>query len=250
LSCEVRKAGAKPILPSQAPDETNAEIEAKVEVEEKSPEKNKEPQKCPFSDCEVMHVRSALMKRHLFEAHNIQNVSVQLPNLEAGKKAIKEEPQSETEEEPHKSEQAPAVEVDDRKVPPLRVKLSGLAAKKPVQTPKTTLRCELCNSFQSNNAYIFNRHQTCCRKKSMNKEEADKPAPVEKEQDENVQEQEAEEPKEDVSEAVPDEQEKASENNEEVKPVAEDPDGSISDAKDTTESRAEMTEEAEPNVKE
>jgi hypothetical protein len=40
---------------------------------------SREPIKCPFPECDVVHLRTALMKRHLCEAHNIQ-VSV-LQNL-------------------------------------------------------------------------------------------------------------------------------------------------------------------------
>jgi hypothetical protein len=132
-----------------------------------------EPQKCPFPECSVSSMRSALLKRHLFEAHNIQNVSVELPDLDSEKKKksrpmkIKMEPLDMLEIEHGDAE-------TDRKVPPLRVKISqvmGRGGKGPGEgSPikagmKPYVACPICNEFKSNNLYILGRHQRSCEKK-------------------------------------------------------------------------------------
>ena len=33
----------------------------------------KEPQKCPFPECDFSSMRNALMKRHLYEAHDVSS---------------------------------------------------------------------------------------------------------------------------------------------------------------------------------
>ena len=48
-------------------------------------------QKCPYPECNTVYARSALLKRHLLEVHNItsaQDISVKLPDLEAERKRI------------------------------------------------------------------------------------------------------------------------------------------------------------------
>ena len=48
-------------------------------------------QKCPYPECDTVYGRSALLKRHLLEDHNItsaQDISVQLPDLESERKRI------------------------------------------------------------------------------------------------------------------------------------------------------------------
>ena len=81
----------------------------------------KEPQKCPFPECDFSSMRNALMKRHLYEAHDVSsndNVDSSPPR----KKIKIEQP-----DDPHveQFEQNDPLEDggsgDDRKVPPLRV---------------------------------------------------------------------------------------------------------------------------------
>ena len=115
LSCEAKNGGnvnngASPVTSVAEP--------------EPEPEKPKEPEKCPYPDCYVTHVRSALMKRHLFEAHQIQPLTISLPNIEEEKKKLTLSPSKIKMEV---TEEA----VDERKVPPLRVKISGLTSLSP-----------------------------------------------------------------------------------------------------------------------
>ncbi len=184
------------------------ERQARASVEEDDEDKAsryrvQEPQKCPFPDCEVSHLRSALLKRHLFEEHQIQNVSVQL------KKSVKTEPAGEEEmdfaEETEKSMDE-GDSGDERKVPPLRVKLSSLndgdmdeldQEMPPSQTDDAVknhqsskeLGCEHC-SFKTNNAYILNRHQNACLKRKKSADEGEEEEEEEEEEDEGGEEEE------------------------------------------------------------
>ena len=109
-------------------------------------------QKCPYPECDTVYGRSALLKRHLLEVHNItsaQDISVQLPDLEAERKRImikiKSEPvdpeemldiqakslpndsRKKIQDEKKDTEQSSVDTLEgsqhEKKVPPLRVKL-------------------------------------------------------------------------------------------------------------------------------
>merc|ERR1711981_1137072 len=82
-------------------------------------------QKCPFPDCDVVRLRSALMKKHLNEVHYAA-LGADFDN----KKVVKSEPSDMLEIEQHD------VSGDDRKVPPLRVKISKVISKKEPKEPK------------------------------------------------------------------------------------------------------------------
>jgi hypothetical protein len=116
------------------------------------PHRQESEQKCPYPKCDTVYGRSALLKRHLLEVHNIttaQDITVQLPDLEAEKKRImikiKSEPvdpeemldiqvksvsndsQNKIQDEKKDTEQ-PSLDTlegsqQEKKVPPLRVKL-------------------------------------------------------------------------------------------------------------------------------
>ena len=110
-------------------------------------------QKCPYPECDTVYGRSALLKRHLLEDHNItsaQDISVQLPDLESERKRIfikiKSEPvdpeeivdngdkngHQSIEDNPHDEEeeqqQSKEETQQERKVPPLRVKLPSMGS--------------------------------------------------------------------------------------------------------------------------
>ena len=169
-------------------------------------------QKCPYPECDTVYARSALLKRHLLELHNItsaQDISVQLPNLEAEKKRImlkiKSEPvdpedMSNVQNKDISSDSAnkklgdlndssPEEGQQEKKVPPLRVKLpistspttqssikDVLESSSPSQLHLTSTNglqsksakdlygCANCN-FKSNNSYISKRHRKSCDKK-------------------------------------------------------------------------------------
>ena len=133
-----------------------------------------EPQKCPFPDCEVSHMRSALLKRHLFEDHNVQNVSAELtPEMLISPKKIKTEPIDMLEIEHNDGE------MDEHypKVPPIKLKISQIVGsqipQKVPKVPKSSPKkdpakihlCTICNEFKSNNLYILGRHKKSCEKK-------------------------------------------------------------------------------------
>ncbi|TRY72430.1 hypothetical protein TCAL_14907 [Tigriopus californicus] len=177
LSCEARKVnpdGSALITTDkngeqmEYNDGEDEEEQDDLDQEKSLPENGNEVgEKCPYPDCVETYARSALLKRHLFEAHNIQNISVQLPDLENEKRhfdRIKSEPKDLDE---------------DRKVPPLRVKLSsGIASPTPgssdekTLTPSSTSRstlkeaqsCQHC-SYKNSNLYILGRHQKACLKR-------------------------------------------------------------------------------------
>ena len=134
-----------------------------------------EPQDCPFPDCEVSFMRSALLKRHLAEEHNVQNVSAELTaevlENSAGSKKIKTEPVDMLEIQHNDIADN---DETDRKVPPLRVKISQVVSQKsptkpkkesPKKDPAKVHTCSFCNGFKSNNLYILGRHQKSCEKK-------------------------------------------------------------------------------------
>ena len=153
----------------------------------------REPIKCPFPECDVIHLRTALMKRHLCEAHNIQNVSVTLPE---NADSVKDEPaefviegESVTQEvgdEIIESETgtSPGNESSEKRVPPIRVKLHGtlnspessprasvVPATKPVASipandkSNPSLACKFCGSYTAKNAYLLSRHKKACLKR-------------------------------------------------------------------------------------
>ena len=119
-------------------------------------------QKCPYPECDTVYGRSALLKRHLLEVHNItsaQDISVQLPDLESERKRIlikiKSEPvdpeemvddsdkngtldaQTNEQDEEEESEQSTREEAQqEKKVPPLRVKLPSMGS--PTLTTQST----------------------------------------------------------------------------------------------------------------
>lgn len=104
LSCEVVKNGT--VTPGQSFNNTNnssimaspSESNDESSSGDQSPSK-REPQRCPFSDCDTITERSTLMKKHLREVHGITDPT----------QAISSED-----------------EMNEKKVPPLRVKLSGI----------------------------------------------------------------------------------------------------------------------------
>ena len=133
-----------------------------------------EPQECPFPDCEVSHMRSALLKRHLFEDHNVQNVSAELtPEMLISPKKIKTEPIDMLEIEHNDGE------MDEHypKVPPIKLKISQIVGSQippkvpkipkssPKKDPAKIHLCTICNEFKSNNLYILGRHKKSCEKK-------------------------------------------------------------------------------------
>ncbi len=122
-----------------------------------------EPEKCPFPECNVTHVRSALMKRHLSSVHNVGEAATS-KSVKIKKEVMDESDQDAT----------------DRKVPPLRVKISQVRSdsndsSNPASPSKTVAKspheakpyvtCPSCNEFRSNNLYILGRHQKSCEKK-------------------------------------------------------------------------------------
>eukprot|EP00095_Tigriopus_kingsejongensis_P008992 maker-scaffold783_size97670-snap-gene-0.20 protein:Tk08992 transcript:maker-scaffold783_size97670-snap-gene-0.20-mRNA-1 annotation:"hypothetical protein HMPREF1544_09400" len=169
LSCESRKGGSNEdsnsdVKPSH--DDTDESQEAESNEAEQAPlEKPRQPLKCPYPDCEVTHVRSALLKRHLFDAHNIQNVSVQLPELENDQISAEALSFIQVKSEPSDNE-------EDRKVPPLRVKLhNGVTSPESTPGSKPPLKevqpCQFC-SYKNSNRYILGRHQRACEKRQQN----------------------------------------------------------------------------------
>jgi hypothetical protein len=160
------------------------------------------------------------MKRHLCEAHDIQNVSVQLPEVknepleleldgESVTKELEDERDECDERDDHditengdgeddslveeSSEAVDKVPVDEiavdenqeKRVPPLRVKLHGGNLNSPDASPTAslvqpangkpatapTLSCSLCGHFTTNNSYILGRHKKSClkRKKDLSR---------------------------------------------------------------------------------
>ena len=122
------------------------------------------------SDCDVVHLRSALMKKHLNEVHYAA--------LGEFDKKVKSEPADMLELEQHD------VSGDDRKVPPLRVKISKVISKKEPKEPKEPKEakpfatCPICHQFKSNNLYILGRHQKSCEKKMEAKQQQVKIMPL------------------------------------------------------------------------
>ena len=93
LSCDLaRSAGVEPrksreSFEKKAFHAAAASVMAKSE-EEFYAEEEKEPQKCPFPECDFSSMRNALMKRHLFESHDVTNDEPASPP----RKKIKTEP--------------------------------------------------------------------------------------------------------------------------------------------------------------
>ena len=119
-------------------------------------------------------MRSALLKRHLFEDHNVQNVSAELtPEMLISPKKIKTEPIDMLEIEHNDGE------MDEHypKVPPIKLKISQIVGSQiPQKVPKVPKNspkkdpakihlCTICNEFKSNNLYILGRHKKSCEKK-------------------------------------------------------------------------------------
>ena len=87
LSCDIAKlqksGGQKTAtFKSTSPSNKNSDVHSDYDDHPRNAV-SREPIKCPYPDCDVVHLRTALMKRHLCDAHNIQNVSIQLPELNA-----------------------------------------------------------------------------------------------------------------------------------------------------------------------
>ena len=180
LSCELaRNAGVEP---RKSRDEKTPKPTIKTpfnedfyyEMEGVPNASNSFEQTCPFPECDVTHTRSALMKKHLNEAHNIQNDGLSV-DLE---KKVKSEPTDMLEIEQHD-----VCEADERKVPPLRVKISQVMSQKegatsPIKTepkePKPYVSCPICHEFKSNNLYILGRHQKSCEKKMEAKQQLER----------------------------------------------------------------------------
>lgn len=168
LSCELaRNAGVEPRKSREAmasdKKSTSSKPEEDYYYEDGAPgSKVAETQVCPFPECEVTHMRSALMKRHLVEDHDVDEP-------EKKKAKIKTEPMDLLEIE-HNDPLDDSAE--DRKVPPLRVKISQVMSQKdlPAKAAKSHdlkpyVTCPICNDFKSNNLYILGRHQKSCEKK-------------------------------------------------------------------------------------
>jgi hypothetical protein len=180
LSCEIRRDqlqsdNGKGTM-EQSMMEMTDDLEEGSEQMDGEKEGTLKPQekeaKCPYPNCEVTQVRSALMKRHLYEAHKIKNVTVALPK-------IKMEPVDEEATNGYQEHYASSSD-DERKVPPLRVVLNGSSAKVrsdsegsvraiPVTPSKEFKQCAHC-AFQSKNLYILDRHQKACLKRKKNLE--------------------------------------------------------------------------------
>ncbi len=141
--------------------------------------------KCPYPGCDVTEARSALMKRHLFEKHNIQqNVTVALPKMNEVK--VKVEPTDSQERTTPNVTPVSNSSDDERRVPPLRVKLNGSKAEvrrvssesgtevqvsttPPTAVSKEAKRCAHC-SYANKNLYILDRHQKACLKRKLSME--------------------------------------------------------------------------------
>lgn len=159
------------------------------------------PVKCPYPDCDVVHLRTALLKRHLSDDHKIQTPLVKLTDLQEGIN-IKDEPSDEATESSmeheHNGDSSLADNPTDdtsidanssdgeKKVPPLRVRIPGKLSSpeaspdpsQPPSVPSTSsskLVCDLCNTFSSNNSYIMSRHKNACIKKQQKDESANDP---------------------------------------------------------------------------
>ena len=133
--------------------------------------------KCPYPDCDVTQVRSALMKRHLFEAHHIQNISVAVAKVDDVD--IKREPLDAADCQGSDEE---------RKVPPLRVKLTGskpevqsageetnanaVVKVEPMPMPAPAKEFKQCTHcpYKNKNHYILDRHEKACLKRKMSTE--------------------------------------------------------------------------------
>ena len=92
-------------------------------------------------------------------------------------------------------------EDEDRKVPPLRVKISQVVSQQkvesPTKEPKPFVSCPICNDFKSNNLYILGRHQKSCEKKMKTQqpneeEELEQEVKDETIEDDNTEEDEGE----------------------------------------------------------
>ena len=186
LSCDLaRSAGVEPRKSRESFEKRGSSSlnnsSAKISEEDYYADEpvTKEPQKCPFPECDFSSMRNALMKRHLYEAHDVSsndNVDSSPPR----KKIKIEQP-----DDPHveQFEQNDPLEDggsgDDRKVPPLRVKISQVVSQhqnnststSPAKEPKPFVCCPICNEFKSNNLYILGRHQKSCEKKFKVNEE-------------------------------------------------------------------------------
>ena len=110
------------------------------------------------------------MKKHLNEVHYAA-LGADFDN----KKVVKSEPSDMLEIEQHD------VSGDDRKVPPLRVKISKVISKKEPKEPKEAkpyATCPICHQFKSNNLYILGRHQKSCEKKMEAKQQQARIVPL------------------------------------------------------------------------
>jgi hypothetical protein len=145
------------------------------------------------------------MKRHLCDAHNIQNVSIMIPQVDA----VKHEPMMEmtidgesvTKElddddddiadkdvdNDDENERNSGDESSEKKVPPLRVRLNGGGHNSTEVSPtaslvqssigsangKSVLSCKLCGNFTTNNSYFLARHKKSCMKKKREGKKSD-----------------------------------------------------------------------------
>ena len=176
LSCDLaRSAGVEPRKSRESFEKrggSSLNSSAKITEEDYYVDEpvTKEPQKCPFPECDFSSMRNALMKRHLYEAHDVSS-NDNLDSSPPRKKIKIEQPDDQHDEQ---FEQNDLLEdgSEDRKVPPLRVKISQVVSQQqnnssssPVKEPKPFVCCPICNEFKSNNLYILGRHQKSCEKK-------------------------------------------------------------------------------------
>jgi len=190
LSCELaRVAGVEPRKSREDGGKTEKKIASHSQpkfdnysinsedfyYEDGAPANRAELKNCPFPECDVSDMRSAVFKRHLAEEHNIQNVSAELTPemlLNSATKKIKTEPVDMLEIEQNDTAN---IEESERKVPPLRLNISKVVSQKsplkpkkepsPKKDPAKVHTCSFCNEFKSNNLYILGRHQKSCEKK-------------------------------------------------------------------------------------
>ena len=179
LSCELaRSYGVEPRKSRGEDSSPRKKTEKNSDdfyYEDGAPSSKSMEQKCPIPECEVSPMRSVLLKRHLSEAHDVHNVS-DLNNVKTEPVDMLEIEQNDIAD----SDQDLDSSVDERKVPPLRVKISQVISQQPKQPKnheaKPYVTCSFCNGFKSNNLYILGRHQKSCEKKMEAKKATIEPA--------------------------------------------------------------------------
>ena len=178
LSCEMaRNAGVEPRKSRELTKPVTKPLNEDFYYEDGPPMNKHSNQNCPFDNCDEGPFRSALLKRHLLEKHNVKDGEVPAESVK-----------SEIEQHDENVE-------DDRKVPPLRVKISKQIADKgdgPKKSGPKELKpfvtCDLCNEFKSNNLYILGRHKKSCEKKIEAKEAKQLELTLEEDSNDNADE--------------------------------------------------------------